>query len=39
MRDRIFIDTNIFVYSAIKSRNKLDEIKHIQAHNLLIILL
>ena len=35
MKDKIFIDTNIFVYAALKPRNKLDEKKHFQANALL----
>ena len=35
MKDKIFIDTNIFVYAVLKPRNKLDEKKHFQANALL----
>jgi len=35
MRDKIFIDTNIFVYAVLKPKNKLDEKKHFQANILL----
>ena len=35
MKGKIFIDTNIFVYAALKPRNKLDEKKHFQASALL----
>ncbi len=35
MKDKIFIDTNIFVYAALKPRAKLDEKKHFQANILL----
>jgi len=35
MKDKIFIDTNIFVYATLKSRNKLDEKKHLKANILL----
>jgi len=35
MKDKIFIDTNIFVYATLKPKNELDKKKHLQANNLL----